>query len=155
MTGGWMNSAFNYVQESGICSEEEYPYTGVDGLCSADSCASVAQLVGYHDLPVDDAAFEQMLLTQPISVAMEASMDMQLYVSGVMNGVCGTEINHGLLAVGFGTDPVSGLQYWRMKNSWSSAWGDQGYIKLVRDISLNEGAGQCGMYLYASVPTLT
>jgi C1A family cysteine protease len=149
-----MNSAFNYVQESGICSEEGYPYTGVDGVCAKDNCTTVASLEGYQDIPVDDAAFEQALLTQPVSVAMEASQDMQLYVSGVMNGVCGTEINHGLLAVGFGTDPDSGLPYWRMKNSWSSAWGDQGYIKLVRNIALNDGGGQCGMYLYASIPIL-
>merc|ERR1711904_409980 len=87
----------------------------------------------------------------PVSVAIEADqMSFQLYSSGVLTGNCGTNLDHGVLAVGYGTD--SGSDYWKVKNSWGSTWGDQGYIMLQRGKQQN--GGQCGILLSASYPTL-
>jgi len=60
---------------------------------------------------------------------------------------CGTNLDHGVLAVGYGEE--NGVQYINVKNSWGSSWGDQGYIK----IAVADGAGICGINQAASYPT--
>ena len=55
-------------------------------------------------------------------------------------------VNHAVLVVGYGTDEATGLEYWLVKNSWNTTWGDQGYLKIQRygdDVN-----GICGVQLY-------
>jgi len=66
------------------------------------------------------------------------------------NTACGTNLDHAVLAVGYGTDEASGLDYWLIKNSWNTTWGDQGYIKLARV----DGAGICGVQMEPLAPTV-
>jgi C1A family cysteine protease len=88
---------------------------------------------------------------QPVSVSIEADkLCFQMYKSGVLNNTkCGTTLDHAVLTVGYGTDPVGG-DYWLVKNSWGSSWGEEGYIRIARV----EGDGICGIQmspLYSSV----
>lgn len=85
----------------------------------------------------------------PVSVAIQAdSRIFQAYSSGVLNSPeCGTNIDHGVLAVGYGTSP-EGLEYFLVKNSWGEQWGDQGFIK----IAATDGEGTCGINKQASYP---
>jgi C1A family cysteine protease len=93
------------------------------------------------------------LSKQPVSIAIQADQkDFQLYKSGVFSGSCGTKLDHGVLAVGYGSE--NGEDYYLVKNSWSSSWGDKGYIKLGRGSQFNGGSGQCGMLMQASYPEL-
>jgi len=71
----------------------------------------------------------------------------QNYKSGVLNGNCGTDLDHGVLAVGYGTDSVYG-DYWKVKNSWGPKWGEQGYIR----IAIVAGNGMCGIQMQPSYP---
>jgi len=77
----------------------------------------------------------------PLAVAIEADkMVFQTYSSGVLTSSrCGTSLDHAVLAVGYGTE--DGQDYWLVKNSWNTTWGDQGYIKLGMDSS----KGTCGV----------
>ena len=92
------------------------------------------------------------LSKQPVSIAIQADQkDFQLYKSGVFTGACGTQLDHGVLTVGYGSE--DGGDYYLVKNSWSETWGDGGYIKLGRGKQYNNGDGQCGMLLQASYPS--
>jgi len=87
---------------------------------------------------------------QPVSVAIEADQTtFQFYSSGVLTGKCGTNLDHGVLAVGYGT--LDGVDYYKIKNSWGKSWGMDGYVLLERK---DTHGGQCGILLSASYPTL-
>jgi len=88
---------------------------------------------------------------QPVSVAIEADQSVfQFYSSGVMDSSCGTNLDHGVLVVGWGE--LNGKSYWKVKNSWGSSWGDNGYILLSRNVTNPEG--QCGIAMMASYPVI-
>jgi KDEL-tailed cysteine endopeptidase len=52
--------------------------------------------------------------------------------------------------VGWGES--DGKPYWKVKNSWGSSWGDDGYILLARNVEKTEG--QCGIAMMASYPVI-
>ena len=83
------------------------------------------------------------LVTQPVAVGIEADQaSFQYYTSGVIaTSKCGTNLDHAVLVVGNGTDSVSGMDYWLVKNSWNTSWGDKGYVKLQKDSK----TGACGV----------
>merc|ERR1711988_1557457 len=89
---------------------------------------------------------------QPVSVALEADKNVfQLYSGGVLDSTsCGKQLDHGVLIVGYGTD--SGVDYWKVKNSWGETWGDEGYILIERGSS--QRGGECGILKMASFPTV-
>lgn len=158
--GGLMDNAFSWIgKNNGLCAESDYPYvsgtTQTAGSC-AKKCGLVAgsDVVKYVDVASNsDSAMMAALSVQPVSIAIEADQrDFQLYKSGVFTGTCGTNLDHGVLVVGYGS--IDGTDYYRVKNSWSTTWGDQGYIYLARDAKYNNGAGQCGILMEASYPVL-
>ena len=144
--GGLMDDAFNWiVSHRGIGSEASYPYTARDGQCK--NVPSVSTIAGYKDVQQgSEDALMNALNQQPVSIAIEADQSsFQFYKSGVFNGPCGQQLDHGVLLVGAGTD--GGQDYWRVKNSWGASWGDHGFIRLVR------GKNMCGLANMASYPT--
>lgn len=157
--GGLMDNAFSWIHKNGgLCTESDYPYTsgtGNEGTCKT-TCSLVkgSQIVSFVDVPPsNDNEMMTALVKQPVSIAIEAdTRDFQLYKSGVFTTACGTNLDHGVLAVGYGTE--NGQNYYLVKNSWGTSWGEKGYIKLGRGSQYNGGDGQCGMLLEASYPLL-
>lgn len=86
----------------------------------------------------------------PVSIAVEADKSVfQSYRSGVMTGMCGTQLDHGILLVGYGTE--SGTDYWKVKNSWGTVWGIQGFGNLERG---KGSEGECGILMGATYPVV-
>ena len=76
-----------------------------------------------------------------MSTAIEADQySFQLYSSGVFTTSCGTRLDHGVLAVGYGSE--ASTDYWKVKNSWRSSWGEQGYVRLQWG---KGGMDECGL----------
>lgn len=149
--GGLMDNAFTWATKNGgICSEADYPYTsGVSkkaGTCNT-SCTAVPNSAPKSHTDVaksSDSAMMSALYKNPVSIAIQADQkEFQLYKSGVFTGSCGTQLDHGVLAVGYGS--LNGEDFYKVKNSWGTVWGDAGYILLGRGDKYNNGAGQCGM----------
>jgi cathepsin L len=155
-----MDSAFAWIEKNdGLCTEASYPYTS-GTTKTAGSCTTSCSVVGGSDVmsfvDVDassDDAMMAALAQQPVSIAIEADQkDFQLYSSGVFTGGCGTKLDHGVLAVGYGS--LDGQDYYLVKNSWGETWGSSGYIMLGRGDEFNQGNGQCGMLMQASYPVV-
>ena len=104
--------------------------------------------------PGNERALLSAIAMQPISVAIEgSSFTFQFYKSGVINDdSCGRNggIDHGVLAVGYGTDLDTQLPYFLVKNSWGPTWGDEGFVKIGRKTK-NE-FGICSILKMASFP---
>lgn len=149
--GGLMTDAFKYIQDNGICLESDYSYTATDGKCK--KCKVVTKINSFVEIPTNNEdALKKAVSMQPVSVAIEADQaSFQFYSSGVMTSSCGTNLDHGVLAVGYGT--LNGIDYWKVKNSWGKNWGDSGYILLQRNTQ--DSSGQCGITLMASYPVIT
>jgi len=149
--GGLMNNAFNFVNNNGgICLESDYPYTARVGACQT-SCSKVPMRVSHTDVHQSERALQAAVNQQPVSIAIEADeRGFQFYHSGVYTGRCGTNLDHGVLLVGYGAQ--NGTKYWKVKNSWGTSWGANGYILLEKGKA--QRGGQCGILEYASYPTL-
>jgi C1A family cysteine protease len=150
--GGSMQSAFEYViRAKGQCNESAYPYRARDGKC-VDHCARVGVISGFRGVASrSEADLVAAIAGRPVSVAIEADQaSFQHYSRGVLTAACGSKLDHGVLAVGYGSQ--AGEDFYKIKNSWGAGWGDKGYVLLGRGAKYG-GDGQCGVQVDASFAT--
>jgi cathepsin F/cysteine peptidase B len=146
--GGLMDNAFKWtIANGGIAAEDTYPYTsgsGQTGTCDQSKESPIAaKFSSIKDISQSEDQMAAFVGTSgPLSIAVDAAKGWQTYKGGIMTTCTGKQLDHGVLAVGFGSD--NGQDYWIVKNSWNTNWGEEGYIRLAR------GSNQCGL---SSVPS--
>merc|ERR1712028_158104 len=144
--GGLMDYAFQYVETAPLMLEAAYPYTGRQATCQYVSSKGLGKVKSFKDVSRDTSGSQLQAAVGkgPVSVAIEADQfAFQGYTGGVITSGCGTRLDHGVLAVGYGTD--AGQEYFLVKNSWGGSWGVNGYVKMAPD--------QCGITLQPSYPS--
>ncbi len=153
--GGWMDAAFAWITgNGGLPTEADYPY--VSGTGSVPACDTSQKMVSgsapssFTDVqPGSVSALMSAVAQQPVSIAIQADQPaFQHYTSGVLTSGCGKQLDHGVLATGYGTSD-DGIDYWMVKNSWGPEWGDNGYILIERS-----SANLCGVLSAASYPVM-
>jgi C1A family cysteine protease len=159
--GGMISETMSWIGKyGGLCLEEDYPYisgaTRVSSNCKK-SCKQMneTKIISFTSIqPNSDLAMMSALVHQPVSIAIEADQrEFQFYSGGVFTGTCGTNLDHAVILVGYGTDKNS-LDYYILRNSWGTSWGDQGYMYIARGSKYNNGRGQCGSLMEGSFPNL-
>jgi cathepsin L len=150
--GATAELAFDYIASSlGLFDEFQLPYTeyyGQEAKCELPNTTPKAKISGY--IKLDQNNYAQLMNSVanygPIAVSVDAS-SWHSYSSGVFNGCdqSNPNINHAVVLVGYGTDELSGLDYWLVRNSWSASWGESGYIRLLRQSNKEEEEENCGM----------
>ncbi|CAG9810789.1 unnamed protein product [Chironomus riparius] len=139
---GWAFYAFKLQANGGILPADKYPYKDSPRNCSYDR----DDIIAYVHKPYQfnftnvngNASFIKQVLSHvgPVATVMCTHPSLFQYKSGVYTTpTCCKEVKHVVAIVGYGTDPVFG-DYWIIKNSWGSGWGDKGYAKIARGQNL-------------------
>ncbi|XP_064383110.1 procathepsin L-like isoform X2 [Halichondria panicea] len=152
--GGNMYNTFMYIVfNDGVNTEEYYPYKGVQMPCNFSYEEIGATMSGIVIIRAGSETDLQaaVAFAGPVTVAVDASStEFRFYSSGVFDNYrCSNyDINHAMLVIGYGRSS-DGREYWRVKNSWGTAWGEDGYIMMSRN-----RYNQCGIATDASYPSL-
>ena len=153
--GGLMDDAFQFViDNNGLCLETGYPYVANQNQCN-ETCNNLIQISNYSNVPPNnETILMNAVAHQPISIAIQANLpSFQFYSKGIYNdSECNGELDHGVLLVGYGVDD-NNISYWLIKNSWGSDWGENGYIRMIRNVNKNS-SGMCGLTKAASFPII-
>ncbi|KAL7698023.1 cysteine proteinase [Lotmaria passim] len=185
-TGGCEGSiealAYEYVSGAGGIHEEwAYPYTafyGETGACKDLAARTVAKVSSFVELPANDqeALMDAVAFEGPIAVSVDAS-SWSAYAGGIFDGCdysANITQNHAVQLVGYGHDYDTGKDFWIIRNSWGPRWGENGYIRLLREekpscgwaVNAHDGAacdgdpdqvwvcGMCGVLSGATYPVM-
>lgn len=155
--GGLPNRAYLYAIQTGVDSEASYPYSGESGICRNNlqplfhAQNQKIKATGLVQISKgDEQKLKEAIATiGPISVDIDASHpSFQHYSKGIYSEpLCSSEIlDHSVLVVGYGTDELK-QDYYIVKNSWGSSWGENGYFKLARNHN-----NHCGIATSATYP---
>lgn len=156
--GGYPGDGLNYVQQNrGICLAESYPYESGEsqenGECMTSSCSVQAiEIQQVVNVPKSESGLVAALGGRPVAVGVAAGNNTwKQYKGGVVSSCSSSQLDHAVLAVGYGGS-ASAKPFFKIKNSWGTAWGESGFIRLKRGVP---GAGTCGIVGPKSVyPTL-
>ena len=141
----------NYIKSHGQELETAYPYTARDGTCKYDSSKGKVNVKSVANVGAKSVSqLKAAIAKGPTSVTVEADRTVfQSYRSGILNSTaCGTQLDHAITAVGYGTSST-GQDYYIVRNSWGASWGDKGYI----NIAAVNGVGICGIQQVSVWPT--
>ena len=148
--GGWYFWAYDWLKDHKTMSEADYAYTARDGSCAYDESKGITNVSDYKQTQGTDANLNALSSVGPVNVAVSAgNYTFQTYHSGVITTGCPTNIDHAILAVGYG-QMDDGTTYYIVRNSWGSSWGENGYV----NIAASGGQGVCGINEYVFYPIL-
>ncbi|XP_044251833.1 cathepsin L1-like [Drosophila takahashii] len=153
--GGFLAKSIAYIKHNGIATEQSYPYQSVQGYCTNSNFASGVTSSGFVKLPYGDERklAEAVAFIGPVYVSIDGSQESFVnYKSGIYEDPeCSDRLKpgkaHDALVVGYGTDSETGKDYWLVKNSWGTDWGENGYIRMIRNAN-----NHCGIASFPKYP---
>lgn len=155
--GGDEQEAIPWAVNHPLCSRASYPYTGSSSSsCKESSCHAdmgKGAVTGQKIVNHDASSWQSALAGQPLTCGVYGKDLRQFYSSGVLQGHgCGGEVNHAVIAVGYGTS--NGIPYFKIRNSWGKSWGESGYVRIAQ--SSSSSSGEACIYRWsASYPTIS
>lgn len=132
---------FNYtIAAGGLSLDKDYPYSAETDTCRNYMVKPAVGIKDYVRLPTNDykSLMNAVATIGPVAISLDAGFSS--YQSGVLKTGCGTTIDHAVVLVGYGTDPEEG-DYYLVRNSWGSKWGEDGYIRIARNDDDSENCG--------------
>jgi len=136
--GGWPYKAIDYViknQGGKFNSEEDYPYVAQTRKCAYNAAKAIGSVSGYKSIPKNEEQLKEAVYTYgPASICIDASCaSFHSYSSGIYNEPkCSSLfLDHAVGCVGYGSE--NGKDYWIVRNSWGTSWGEQGYVRIARN----------------------
>ena len=152
-SGGYEDKALDYIinsQNGYLNSENDYPYKAVVSSCRYDKTKGINKIESYEKGVAGDESYLKQLVAKGVcGVSINAQYwSFQSYTSGIYdNPDCiGIFLNHAVGLVGYGAE--NGTDYWLVRNSWGTAWGERGYFRILRGTITN----LCGIASAAYVP---
>jgi hypothetical protein len=155
-SGGLPVNAFLYIifsQGGYFVEEQTYPYTAVDGSCyyttDMNSRAFVSDVASPAN-PTEDTILNICYELGPVLCRIDASQaSFQLYKGGIYDepACSSTDLNHAVVTIGYGS--VAPTDYWIVRNSFGVGWGEDGYIRMIRNHN-----NQCGIATDALIPLM-
>lgn len=141
--GGWPLVALTHIIKQGVMFEAQYTYDGVNGRqCKQQAAASFRPLSSASYIPLGQSPATNLpLLMSAVAtnggvIAIMNADPILFYSGGIFNSECAASLGHAVVLIGFGTDPASSMDYWIVKNSFGSSWGENGYFRIRRGINL-------------------
>ncbi|KAJ0984366.1 hypothetical protein J5N97_002722 [Dioscorea zingiberensis] len=152
---GYIQDSLNFIVENGgLDTEEDYPYKAKYVSCDKfKNNKKIVSIDGYERVypPNDEVGLKKIVAKQPVAAGIEGyGKDFQLYESGIFNGNCGTSIDHAVAIVGYGVENKT--DYWILKNSFGVKWGENGFMRIKRNVYAFWG--RCGVAMQTYYPTM-
>jgi C1A family cysteine protease len=155
-SGGWYYYAYQWLSKNKTMAESDYPYTsgttGKETTCAYDAAKGVTNVSSYKQVKKETASIKAAIELGPVNVAVSAGNDVfRNYSSGIVTEAdgCPTRVDHAIVAVGWGVE--DDVEYYIVRNSWNTTWGDKGYIKIA---TADGKTGVCGINGYVYYPII-
>lgn len=144
--GGWMPLVYDYAVKYGITTETLYPYVQKESTCK--TTGGSFKITSYKGGALSNCSALSLMVTgRPVGVAVSAGNQYwQNYAGGILNQCGSGQVDHGVTLVGVYQDDTE--NYWKVKNSWGTEWGESGYIRLDRSISNGNICSICSYGFY-------
>ena len=153
--GGWPTLSYNFYKSEGTILRSDYPYTNNEATCAASGKQRIvftASPYAYVNVAASYAEYKKAIRNGPTGIAFGVHNDFLYYGSGIYNGPCAADVNHAMVAVGYGKD-TTGQEFAIVRNSWGPRWGEQGYVRIPMGANDAYG-GKCQMYQYSHYPLM-
>lgn len=134
--GGSLRSTFDYVKGAGgLDSDASYPYNDKLNSCRFKKPDVAAKISSYTQLAMgEDIARDYVGNVGPVAVVIQMCKSLAYYAGGIFDDpTCGyphLSVNHAALITGYGSE--NGKDFWIVKNSYGTNWGENGFFRVAR-----------------------